>query len=55
LGIDTWKKFHQYIKRGNIDKRLLQIFKKMAEMPWKDDELKDMLRYYYKLHPEEAA
>jgi hypothetical protein len=55
LGMDTWKQFHQYIKRGNIDKRILDVFKKMSEIPWKDDELKDPLRYYCQLHPKEAS
>jgi len=53
LGVDTWKSFHEYLKRGNIDKRILNVFKRMSEMPWKDDELKDPLKYYLQLHPEE--
>jgi glycosyltransferase involved in cell wall biosynthesis len=53
LGIDTWGDFHRYLKRGDIDDRILNVLRRMAEMPWKDDELKDPLRYYYQLHPEE--
>jgi intein/homing endonuclease len=53
LGIDTWRDFHRYLKRGDIDDRILNVLRRMAEMPWKDDELKDPLRYYYHLHPEE--
>jgi len=53
LDIDTWKDFHNYLKRGNIDPRLLDILKRLAEMPWKDDELTHPLKYYKQLHPEE--
>jgi len=55
LGLDSWKKFNEYLKKGNIDPRLLDVLKRLAEMPWKDDELKDPLKYYFKLHPEEFA
>jgi hypothetical protein len=54
LDIDTWEKFHKYLKQGNIDRRILEILREMAEMPWKDDELKDPLRYILLLHPEEV-
>jgi hypothetical protein len=53
MGIDTWAGFHGYLKEGNADPRLLAILKDLSEMPWKDDELKDPLRYYYLLHPDE--
>lgn len=53
LGIKTWKAFDDYLKEGKIDIRVLDVLKNMAEMPWKDSELKDPLRYYYLLHPEE--
>lgn len=53
LGVDTWKKFHQYLKKGNINPRVLTVLKRMAEIPWKDDELTHPLKYYYQLHPEE--
>jgi hypothetical protein len=52
LNIDTWKEFHQYIKQGNIDKRILDVLKRMAKIPWKDAELADPLRYVLLLHPE---
>jgi hypothetical protein len=53
LNIDTWKEFDGYLKKGGIDPRLLDILKKLAEMPWKDSELQDPLKYYQQLHPEE--
>lgn len=53
LGIDTYKQFDDYLKKGDINKRVLSILKKFADMPWKDNELKDLLRYYYLLHPDE--
>lgn len=53
LRIHTWKEFHDYLKEGNIDPRLLNLIKLMSEMPWKDGELGDPLRYYQQLHPEE--
>ena len=53
LRVDTWKEFHEYLKAGNADPRLLKVMKNLSEMPWKDSELGDPLRYYYILHPEE--
>jgi len=53
LGIMLWKDFNAYLKKGKIDPRLLTVLKKLAEMPWKDRELSDPLRYYLLLHPEE--
>ena len=53
LSLNTWKDFNAYLKKGKIDPKLLEVLKKLAEMLWKDNELKDPLRYYYLLHPEE--
>jgi hypothetical protein len=53
LNIDTWREFHAYMKKGRIDRRVLDVMRRMAKMPWKDDELKDPLKYYRLLHPEE--
>jgi hypothetical protein len=53
LRLSTWKDFNAYLKKGKIDPRLLDILKKLATILWKDNELKDPLRYYYLLHPEE--
>jgi hypothetical protein len=55
LRIDTWKDFNAYLKKGKIDPKVLAVLKKLAEMPWKDSELKDPLRYYYRMHEEEEA
>ena len=55
LTMTTWKDFHAYLKKGKIDPKILDTLKKLAEMPWKDNELKDPLRYYYLLHPEEET
>lgn len=53
LGIDTWKDFHAYLKKEKTDSRVLDVMKRLAEMPWKDSELGDMLKYYKLLHPGE--
>jgi len=53
LDIDTWKRFDEYLKAGDIDPKLLDIMKRLKEMPWKDSELGDPLKYYQQLHPEE--
>lgn len=52
LGLDSWKKFDEYLKKGNIDKRIKKIFNDMCEIQWKDLELHDLIRYYNFLHPE---
>lgn len=54
LGFDTWKDFKEYCKKGNIDIRILDIFKGMCDIKWKDEELMDLKRFYLKLHPEET-
>lgn len=54
LGFEKWKDFKEYCKKGNIDIRLLNVFLRMSEIEWKDDELKDLLKYYTMLHPEEV-
>ncbi len=53
LEVDTWAKFHEYLKAGQANHKLLMVLKELADMTWKDDELKDPLRYYFLLHPEE--
>lgn len=53
LRLSIWRDFNAYLKKGKIDAKLLDILKKLAEMPWKDSELRDPLRYYYLLHPDE--
>lgn len=49
LGIGTWARFNEYLKAGDADPRLLEILVELSEMPWKDNELGDPLRYYQKL------
>lgn len=53
LGLDTWKKTKEYCEKGNIDNRMLDIFKRLDKKPWKDRELGDPLKWYMKIHPEE--
>ena len=53
LGITTYKQFDEYLKKGSINKKLLDVIINLNEMNWKDDELKDILKYYLLLHPEE--
>ena len=53
FGLTTWKEFNEYLIKGKIDTKILAVLNKLAEMPWKDNELKDPLRYYFLLHPEE--
>lgn len=53
LGLDTWKKFDDYLQKGQIDIRILKIFKDMCGLSWKDNELHDLLNYYLWLHPDE--
>jgi len=54
LKIFSWKDFHAYLKKGNIDSRLKDLFERMYKKPWHDDELRAFKEYYYKLHPEEV-
>lgn len=54
LGFERWHDFKEYCKKGNIDIRILDIFKEMCNLTWKDEELHDLLRWYVKLHPEET-
>lgn len=53
LELDTWKKTNEYLKKGNVDNRIVKNFQKQSEKVWKDDELKDLKKYYLKLHPNE--
>lgn len=53
LGLDSWKKFNRYIKKGSADDRIIENFQKQSEKQWKDEELKDLKKYYLKLHPSE--
>ena len=46
LGFDNWKKFDEYLRKGNIDARILKIFDDMTNIPWKDEELGDLKKYY---------
>lgn len=55
LGLTTWAQFDVYLRKGKIDPRLLNMLKELAEIPWKDTELEDPLRYYQQLHPEEFS
>ncbi len=54
LNIKTYKEFDDYLRKGNINESLLSVIKNLSEMEWKDEELKDILKYYYLLHPEEG-
>ena len=53
LGLKTWEEFDKYVKKGNVDPRLLEIFEEAYATPWHVDELKAPKEYYYKLNPEE--
>lgn len=53
LNIKTYKDFDNCLRKGKIDDNLLSVIKELSEMEWKDNELKDILKYYYLLHPEE--
>ena len=53
LGIKTYIEFQQYLKKPNTDPQLKSWFQKAEELQWKDDEIKTLGRYYYKIHPEE--
>lgn len=55
LGIRSWEQFNSYLKKSKIDDRIYEILVRLGEMPWKDAELQDPLKYYWKLHPEERA
>lgn len=50
LGLKTWKEFDDYLKKGNVDHRILEIFDKAYEKPWHCDELQAPKLYYEKLH-----
>ena len=54
LKIFTWKDFHAYLKKGNVDVRLKDLFERMYKKAWHDDELRAFKEYYYKLHPKEV-
>lgn len=53
LEIKTYSEFDSYLKRGTINRRLLDIIVELSKMNWKDEELKDIIKYYIILHPEE--
>lgn len=53
LGLKTWRQTKEYCEKGDIDDRMLSIFKRLDKKPWKDKELGDPLKWYMKLHPEE--
>lgn len=53
LGYETWNDFDEYLIEGGIDFEVLDLLRQLTEIEWKDDELHDLLRYYYSLHPEE--
>lgn len=55
LGLDSWSKTNEYLKKGNIDERMIKIFEEMGKLKWKDDELKDLKKYYLKRHPMEEG
>ena len=55
LGIKSWTELREYLRRGNIDKELLQwIIDCRLEYGWDwQNEMQDCFRYYKALHPEE--
>jgi glycosyltransferase involved in cell wall biosynthesis len=53
LGLNAWNEFRDYLQVGDIDFDLLDLLRSLKELPWKDEELGDLLKYYYWLHPEE--
>lgn len=55
LNIKTWNQFNEHLKKGDINRKILDIIVELSEMEWKDDELKDILKYYLMLHPEEKS
>lgn len=55
LGLKIWNDTNEYLKKGNIDDRMIKVFEEMGKLKWKDDELKDLKKYYLKLHPMEEG
>jgi len=55
LGYDLWKNFNNYLKKGNIDDRIIKNFQKQSTKEWKDDELSHLKKYYLVLHPNESV
>jgi len=53
LLIKSWAEFNETLKKGDIPIELLEVLRELDEMEWKDDELKDPLKYYYQMHPDE--
>ncbi|MCK4266565.1 MAG: DUF4214 domain-containing protein [Thermoplasmata archaeon] len=54
LLIKSWAEFNETLKEGDIPFKLLDVLRRLEEVEWKDDELKDPLKYYYQIHPDEA-
>ena len=54
LGLQTYKQFLEYLKKGNVDPRLKQWMEKAHDFPWHDSELKAFKTHYYAIHPEEC-
>lgn len=52
LDLKTWASFNDYLKKGNIDNIIFDIFIRLSKKQWKDEELKDLLKYYVRLHPD---
>lgn len=55
LGLDSWTKTNEYLKKGGIDDRMIKIFEDLTKLKWKDEELRDLKKYYLKLHPMEMG
>lgn len=53
LDLENWGDFKEYLEKGHIDFELLDIMRELTEIEWKDEELHDLLKYYYWLQPEE--
>ncbi len=55
LGLDSWEKTKKYLIKGMIDARMLDILERLYFKTWKDEELKDPLRWYIKMHAQEQG
>jgi len=55
LGLKSWSEVRDYLRKGNIDKELLEwIIDCRLEYGWDwQNEMQDCFRYYKALHPEE--
>lgn len=56
LGINNWRQFEAYLKKGNIDKKLRDFIiahRNDSEFEWQSEHRELFKWYFYMLHPEE--